>query len=833
MNPIRVNRRDLVGKSQSKTITMEELIRANALNCTGKIDYNKYGKLDGVGFKTVSEKFVDNFLFVVLVPDYDTKNNKKNKPRNNFVGSQNVKIRELLNANEIEKCIVKAISFLEVKIPQKAMLEKMSDGNKEAETYYEQTFKIACPNIDYVAVMNFLRGVDYNRYGFFLKDIDITMDYAGSFDKYKCIEHLITEEDFKEQGSLKNGREYPRTIVNNDAMVGKNCLTWMENIGGFTTRQKIYNKMVQMLECKSVRSNVGAHWKDWVCQKGTRLAKARDHAKDRGLTRAEVTFYIQQDIPDEGIIDSVLERIVKYIPKEIVYSTSYADTWKAYCNTFKHSLVCIDRSKDIGICVYSYNQETGNIGGHVVENWHEKEKWCLDKLTLNGNLPLDIIEVKEVKEVAEVYENDKKDVVLEVFGNRYYKINKDKSTIFTTRLVSKGGIFSYSTESFKGENTKLLENAGFLEHENCIPYLSKSKGGLSNKADAELIKIEGLEVHLQFRKENKKVKEEKFKQKREEEFKKIEEKTKPLFLELNAQKETLNRIKAWKARFSGVKTTPLAELKQGKYIVLAVKKAKTCYGKQYKLLIKREDALTIVWSNKAIKDKLQEAEDAKALDVDGDFLYISKEDIGHLNITGQGNTFNGQRIVYCKLTINRKEDEKEEEIKVVEEDINTLKIPRENLLPYTEYPNLTTLPLGSVHNVDGWGVIKHFGRDRLIISLEGKHYQAGESLEENINQLKTLCMIKIEKIGIKRSSRQKYAICSIFEKGDWTVYLDYNKVKALTQKEMDGETCILDVKTVDVKGQKRKLLLTDRGDGPVVYKLKKSKLEEQIKVGFI
>ena len=830
MNPIRVNRSDLVGKSQSKTITLEELIRANALNCTGKIDYNKYGKLDGIGFEKVSEKFVDNFLFGVLVPDYNTKKNKKNKPRNNFVGSQNVKIRELLNANELEKCNVKAISFLEVKIPQKEMLENMPDGNKEAETYYEQIFKIACPNIDYGAVMNFLRGVDYNRYGFFLKDIDITIDYAGSFDKYKCIEHLIAMEDFKEQESLKNGREYPRTIVNNDAMVGKNCLTWMENIGGYTTRQKIYNKMVQMLECKSVRSNVGAHWKDWVCQKGTRLAKARDHAKDRGLTRAEVTFYIQQEIPDEEIIDSVLERIFKYIPKEIVYSTSYADTWKAYCNTFKHSLVCIDRSKDIGICVYSYNQETGNIGGHVVENWQEKEKWCLDKLTLNGNLPLDIIEVKEV---AEVYENDKKDVVLEVFGNRYYKINKDKSTIFTTRLVSKGGIFSYSTESFKGENTKLLENAGFLEHENCIPYLSKTKASKSHKSDAELRKIEELHVHLQFRKENKKVKEEKFKQKREEEFKKIEEKTKPLFLELNVQKETLNRIKVWKARFSGVKTTPLAEIKQGKYIVLAVKKANTCYGKQYKLLIKREDSLTIVWSNKPIKDKLQEAEDAKAIDVDGDFLYISKEDLGHLNITGQGNTFNGHRIVYCKLALNTKEDEKERETKMVEEATVNLQIPRENLLPYQEYPNLITLPLGSVHNVDGWGVLKHYGRDRLIISLDGKHYQAGESLEGNINQLKTLCMIKIEKVRANTSRRQKYAICSIFEKGDWSVYLDYNKVKILTQKEMDGETCILDVRTVDVKGQKRKLLLTDRGDGPVVYKLKKSKMEEKIKIGFI
>ena len=49
--------------------------------------------------------------------------------------------------------------------------------------------------------------------------------------------------------------------------------------------------MVQMLECKSVRNKVGCHWKDWVCQTGTRLAEARDKANDRGLTRAKVTIY--------------------------------------------------------------------------------------------------------------------------------------------------------------------------------------------------------------------------------------------------------------------------------------------------------------------------------------------------------------------------------------------------------------------------------------------------------------------------------------------------------------------------------------------------------------
>ena len=154
-------------------------------------------------------------------------------------------------------------------------------------------------------------------------------------------------------------------------MVGRNCLTFMESIGGFTTRQKIYNKMVQILECKSVRSNVGSHWKDWACQTGTRLADARDKARDRGLTRTEVTFYVENSIPSNEFIDSVLQSITRYVPKSLLYSTPYAATWKAYCNRFMHSLVCIDRTTDIGIIVYSYNEITGNISGQVYERRSE------------------------------------------------------------------------------------------------------------------------------------------------------------------------------------------------------------------------------------------------------------------------------------------------------------------------------------------------------------------------------------------------------------------------------------------------------------------------------
>ena len=201
--------------------------------------------------------------------------------------------------------------------------------------------------------------------------------------------------------------------------------------------------MVQMLESKSVRSHVGSHWKDWVCQKGTRLADARDKAKERGLTRAEVTFYIQDEIPDDCFIDDVLERIVKYIPKDLVYSTPYKETWKTYCDSFKHSLVCVDRSKDIAIIVYSYNETTENISGQVIGNWTQREKWCLEKLTLNGNLPLDVIEVTEMEQDGED-ENEKKDVLLEIVGNRYYKVNKGTQFFLVPDICSAIYIFIYT-----------------------------------------------------------------------------------------------------------------------------------------------------------------------------------------------------------------------------------------------------------------------------------------------------------------------------------------------------------------------------------------------------
>ena len=49
--------------------------------------------------------------------------------------------------------------------------------------------------------------------------------------------------------------------------------------------------------------------------------------------------------------------------------------------------------------------------------------------------------------------------------------------------------------------------------------------------------------------------------------------------------------------------------------------------------------------------------------------------------------------------------------------------------------------------------------------------------------------------------------------------------------KMRMDRCVLAVRDVEVRGQKRKLILTDNGDGLVIYKFKKSKLEENVRVG--
>ena len=98
-----------------------------------------------------------------------------------------------------------------------------------------------------------------NNEGFYINDIDFTQDFAGVINKKEAIQYLIDNNDYIMEGSNNYG-DY--RIMDNDKLVGKNCLTIIHNTEHGRVRYKFYNKFVQSIESPSVRGKIGSHIAD-------------------------------------------------------------------------------------------------------------------------------------------------------------------------------------------------------------------------------------------------------------------------------------------------------------------------------------------------------------------------------------------------------------------------------------------------------------------------------------------------------------------------------------------------------------------------------------------
>jgi hypothetical protein len=75
------------------------------------------------------------------------------------------------------------------------------------------------------------------------------------------------------------------TILDNNKLVGRNCLTFIETTTNGTVRYKFYNKFIQSMESPGVRSVIGNHFMDWCNNPEKELKEAINKSLETGLLR--------------------------------------------------------------------------------------------------------------------------------------------------------------------------------------------------------------------------------------------------------------------------------------------------------------------------------------------------------------------------------------------------------------------------------------------------------------------------------------------------------------------------------------------------------------------
>ena len=230
------------------------LARANCLNLANEVDFNKYGVKDNIGLLPVSNLFIDSVIVKLKSP---------------LEQVDHVSIlRDLINSNGMMLCGITAF-----------------ENNK---------FKISCPDYTMSTVMNFINLLESSN--FKVNCIDVTQDFAGSFDKDELTRHLMEKHGFVKSTFIS--KSHPTIIP--QAQEAHTCLQYWN---GKSLRCKVYLKMPEILQSKSVRANVGNRWLQWVV-KNNHLAKSRNESVNRGLTRVEVSCYMDEYQYDQTALSS-------------------------------------------------------------------------------------------------------------------------------------------------------------------------------------------------------------------------------------------------------------------------------------------------------------------------------------------------------------------------------------------------------------------------------------------------------------------------------------------------------------------------------------------------
>ena len=296
--------------------------------------------------------------------------------------------------------------------------------------------------------------------------------------------------------------------------------------------------------------------------------------------------------------------------------------------------------KFISLMVYSYNEFNQNISGQYIRKWSEKEMWSLANLTLNGNLPIDLIEILHVSKTGKG--NDR----LQLSGARYFKVKPNGTNNFTTRLVSLRGVYT-SFNGTKTSNADLVEKAGLQSHVNCSPYLAHVQANLKSKIRAEFKMAQELGIVLPNVQKL---------QNKETSLKdaatQITEDRQSIELELEEKSKQLKTLDMCTEHYSNNKLVSLSSLKQGIYAVKALKECTRQYDNTFIMLLEKDGSFKKCYSNKSLDERIREYQrnEPDITHPQRGFIALYDKPLATLTIKGWGRTKQHHVIVNFSLS---------------------------------------------------------------------------------------------------------------------------------------------------------------------------------------
>lgn len=111
-----------------------------------------------------------------------------------------------------------------------------------------------------------------------------------------------------------NDEDY--AIIDNDKLVGKNCLILIHNIEHGRVRYKFNNTFIQSIESPSVKGKIRSHIADWLYNPDEQLRNSIMDCLETDLLRLEITFCINNNAINDELIHNHFNNLTELPPQE-------------------------------------------------------------------------------------------------------------------------------------------------------------------------------------------------------------------------------------------------------------------------------------------------------------------------------------------------------------------------------------------------------------------------------------------------------------------------------------------------------------------------------------